>query len=268
MKRLLVQLLMAAACLNSVMPAVGGTLAKRTTSSSPGAEELMKEGDAFRRHGQLAGALWAYRRAAEAGDLKGAFLAGELLLKQGESSSGREQILQLSEGLGDLFLAATHGNARACADLSRALENGIGVETNLISAYAWLELAAERDPSFKADLDRLAVQMVPVDLQQAQALARKYAQGQWPTDFVHPVDQGDPRLRIQGISSNGRQSLVIINNVSLAPGDSAFVHSASNPRSSAANELNITCLETGSDYALVSIAGESRFKLLSNQALP
>ncbi|HEV2435044.1 MAG TPA: hypothetical protein VG077_03525 [Verrucomicrobiae bacterium] len=267
MKWLPVNRLIAAVLLVSLAPAVGGPPAEKNKPGNHAASELAQEGDAFRSRGQLSSALWAYRQAARAGDRKSAFMAGDILFKQGQASSGRERILQLSEGLGDLYLAATHGDARACADLSSALENGIGVQTNLVFAYAWLELAAKRDPSFKPALDRLVVQLAPGDVRRAQVLAQKYADGQWPTDLVQPVDQGDARLRIQGISGNGRQALVIINNVSFAPGDSAIVQIASRPHSSANDQLSITCLQIGDDYVLVSIAGESRLKLLSNAPL-
>jgi hypothetical protein len=248
----------------SLMPAAGAPAAKKKDSAS---DKLVSEGDAFRDKGQLSGALWAYRQAAKAGNVNGAFAAGDILLKQGRAGHGHERVLQISEGLGFLFVAATNGHAQASAELSDALLNGIGVETNRIAAYAWLELAAEKDDAFKPQLDRLVVQLDPDDVRKAQALAQQYQRGHWPASLARPVDQGDPRLKLQGLTSNGRSPLVIVNNATLAVGDTVAVRPANNPRPKASDKLSITCLEIGDDYVLLAIAGESHLKLLSTAPL-
>jgi hypothetical protein len=189
-----------------------------------------------------------------------------LLLQQGRSARGRERILQLAEGLGDLFFAATNGDARACARLSFALQNGLGVPTNLVAAYAWLKLAADGNAAFRPDLDQLVVRLDPDQIRQAQNLAATYVRGHWPTDLVRPVDTADPRLQLQGLSSNGIKSLVIINNVTFTPGDTLPVqpvHRGNSPPGT----LTVTCLKIGPDYVLLAIAGESHLKLLSTAPL-
>ena len=69
------------------------------------------------------------------------------------------------------------------------------------------------------------------------------------------------------MTGNGRESLVIINNISFGVGDSAVVQPIHNPHSSDKGELSITCLEIDDGYVLVSIAGESHWKLLYNAPL-
>lgn len=258
-------LLMAGLLLVPLTPAWGRPPVQKPHPPNATADKLVQEGDTFLKRGQTSGALWAYRQAAKAGSVKGAFAAGNLLLRQGAASRGRGRILQLAEGLGDLFFAATNGNARACARLADALENGLGAKTNLVAAYAWLELAANRDAAFKPELDRLVVQLDPDEVLRAQAQARDYAHGHWPTRLVRPVDQGDPRLKIQGLTRSGRHPLVIVNDVTLAKGDTVSVRPVNQPRSAA--RLAITCREIGPDYVLLSVAGESHLKLLSTARL-
>lgn len=231
------------------------------------AKTLVAQGDAFRSNGQLTEALWAYRQAAKAGSVKGAFAAGEMLCSAGTNSHGRERILDLAEGVGDLLRAATNRLPQACAELSSLLRKGVGVQTNLVTAYAWMELAAEQDRSYKTELDQLVVQMNPGQVQQAQDLAQEYSQGHWPTDLARPVDQGDPRLKIKGITVGGREATVIINRVTFTQGDTLEVVPESTAPHRVGGSLTVTCLEIGEDYVLVAVAGESHLKLLSSADL-
>lgn len=231
------------------------------------AEKLVAQGDNFRNNGQMTEALWSYRQAAKAGSVNGAFAAGKMLCQAVTNSHGRERILERAEGIGDLFQAATNQLPQACAEMSSVLQHGRGVPPNLVAAYAWMELAAEKDPSYKKSLDQLVVQMNPDDVQPAQALAQEYAKGHWPTDLVRPVDDGDPRLKIKGITVGGREKLVVLNRVTFTEGDTLDVKPEGAPQQPAGGDLTITCLEIGNDYVLVSVAGESHLKLLSSAGL-
>lgn len=252
--------------------AIGSAAVAAPASSSPvtvtnkEADKLVVQGDAFRNNGQMTEALWAYRQAAKAGSPKGAFAAGKILFQTVQASRGRERILELAEGLGDFFRAATNRLPQACAEMSNVLQHGPGVQPNLVAAYAWMELAADKDPSYKKQLDLLVVQMNPDDVQQAQVLAHEYAKGHWPTDLVRPVDEGDPRLKIKGITVGGREKMVILNRVTFTEGDTQDVRPEGAPHP-AGGDLTITCQEIGPDYVLVSVAGESHLKLLSSAGL-
>ena len=236
-------------------------------AASKEAGTLVAQGDAFRRHGQLTEALWAYRQAAKAGSVPGAFAAGDMLCHAGVNSRGRERILQLAEGVGDLLRAATNRVPQACAELSSLLRQGAGVQTNLVAAYAWMELAAEQDRAYKTELDQLVIQMNPGEIQQAQNLAQEYSRGHWPTDLARPVDQGDPRLKIKGITVGGREATVILNRVTFSQGDTSEVAPERTPPNRPGGTLTVTCLEIGEDYVLVAVAGEPHLKLLSSADL-
>ena len=262
MKNLLL-LLLICACAGATS-SLAASAPPATTNSTA---SLLAQGSAFRSNGQLTEALWAFRQAAKAGSADGALAAGKILCDSGCKRQGRERILDLAEGVADLFQAATNRLPQACAELSSVLEKGIGVNTNFVSAYAWLELAAEKDHAYAAQLDQLVVQMNPDDIQQAQELARDYSRGHWPADLVHPVDRGDQRLQIKGITVGGREKMVILNRVTFTEGDTLDVVPDNAPRQPAAAGLTVTCREIGPDYVLVSVAGESHLKLLSSVAL-
>ena len=252
-----------------ISPLIGlGLLATALpASSAPPAnaagDTLVAEGHAFVSHGKLDAALWAYRQAANAGNIEGTFAAGEVLLIQGQSSGGRERVLKLSEGLGYIYRAATNRHAQACAELSNVLQSGIGVQTNLIDAYAWLSVAAQRDPAFRADLDKLVVRFDPDEILQAQRIARDYSSGHWPAPVARPVDQGDDRLKIQGMTLNARGALIILNGVTLALGETGQISPTNCPKQSSANRLTVSCYAIAQDHALIAVAGEPNLKLLA-----
>lgn len=236
--------------------------------ASQAGDELWAEGNGFLSSGKLDAALWAYRQAAKAGNLNGTFAAGKVLLRQGQASLGRERVLKLSEGLGYVFCAATNRYPQACAELANVLRNGIGVQTNLICAYAWLEVAAQQTPTFRKDLDQLVVQMEPGDVLQAQNIAREYLSGRWPVPVARPVDQGDPRLQIRGMTVGPHGPLIILNGETLGVGDTVNIsprkdanQTGSNPIGS--DNLVVSCYAIGADYALVAVTGEPNLKLLA-----
>jgi len=142
------------------------------------------------------------------------------------------------------------------------LQNGLGVRTNLVSAYAWLLVAADNNASFKPDLDRLVIQLEPHEVQQAQKVARDYLSGHWPARVGRPVTQGDPRLEIQGISQSSRGTLVILNGDTLAAGESGNVFPVNSSKQNPNERLTVSCREIGRDYLLVAVAGETSLKML------
>lgn len=224
-------------------------------------DELVAQGRARAVQGKTQEALELFRQAAATGNIDGAFLAGDTLLKAARDCQGRERILKAAGSLEYLFVAATNLQPQACADLSDALQNGIGVRKNPAAAYAWMKLAADRETSFRTGLDQLAVQFSPAEIQQGQELAREYHSKHWPADLGRPVDENDVRLRIQGITFNETRPMVVINSEPFAVGDSEDVRPANGPKNNPVR-LSIRCLEIGEDYVLVSVAGEPRLKLL------
>jgi len=261
MKRLVLPLLVA------VLGSVTVVSAAPAAPATNNAAAMLSQGNSFRDNGRMTEAVWAYRQAAKAGSAEGALNAGKMLCDDALKSRGRQRILDLSEGVADLFQAATNRLPQACAELSGVLRNGIGVNKNLTAAYAWMLLAAKKDNSFAPQLDQLVVQMNPDDVQQAQVLADQYARGRWPTDLVRPVDNGDQRFEIKGITVGGREKMVILNRVTFTEGDTQDVAPEKHSPQSAAVPVTITCKEIGPDYVLVSVAGETHLKLLSSASL-
>jgi hypothetical protein len=257
MTRLMSQL-GAVACLFGIAAAA---VAGQSAGDEP--DKLVRQGDGFRSHGRLNEALWAYRQAARSGNVKGALAAGDMLFSQGKEGSCKEQMLKLSEGFGYLFFAATNRNPQACARLADALQNGTGIPTNLACAYAWMEVAAQSNPSFRTNLDLMVVQLEPSAILKAQKLAREYISGHWPERVARPIDQGDPRFQIQGMSVSGQKSVIVLNGDSLTVGDSINVVPLNTPKSDAGGKLMVSCLEIGRDFALMAVAGEPNLKMLT-----
>jgi hypothetical protein len=253
-------LLLAAAVFPVAVASVAG---KPAGGKNDEPAKLAAQGESFLAKGRVVEALGLLRQAAKAGNVSGAFGAGDILLDQARNSSGRERILKSSESFGYLFFAATNRQPQACAELSDALQNGIGVQTNLAAAYAWLKVAAGFDPSFQAKLDPLAMRITPDEICRGQDLARQWQLGHWPANTVRRVDDTDPRLKVQGTATSNGRSLVILNDTIFGPGDTNEIYPANGPKRTASGRLIATCLEIGNDYVLVSIAGESRLKLLS-----
>jgi hypothetical protein len=238
------------------------TPAMSAPSAASSAADLVAEGNSFFNDGKLDAALWAYRQAAQRGNVNGTFAAGEVLLRQGLAGNGRERVLKLAEGLGFVYCAATNRHPQACVELSYALQYGVGVPTNLVCAYAWLAVAAQRDPSFKTNLDQLVIQLNPGEILEAQQLAREYAAGVWPPPVARPVELGDTRLQIQGITSGDHGSLVILNGHTLAAGETIFVPSKIKTQKTE-ETLTVSCRTIAPDFALVEVVGEPKLKLLA-----
>lgn len=226
------------------------------------AVDLLKQGRVFQSECRTNEALWAYRQAAKVGNVEAAFAAGSMLFRMGYERSNREQILQLTEGLEYLFVAATNRLPTACAMLAQASENGIGIETNLIGAYVWMHIAAQGDNAFRDDLDHLVIKLEPDEIFQAQKLTQDYLSGHWPTRLVRAVDQGDSRLVVQGVSFGDRGALVILNGNTLAQGESVDVVPRASSDHKSSERLFVSCREIGSDYLLVAVSGEPNLKLL------
>jgi hypothetical protein len=254
-----------------VLVASAGPPAPSATSTnaanSKAAEKFFDQGNTLLSNGQAREALQAYRQALQAGSVKGALAAGVLLCDFARTSHGRERILDISEGVADLFQAATNHMPEACAKLSDVLKRGVCGATNLTAAYAWMNVAVVWDNSYKRQLDQLVILMNPAEVQPAQDLAQEYAKGHWPTDLVRPVDEGDPRLQVKGITVGGKEAMVILNRITFTQGDTLDVAPAGAAAKPGTGKLTVTCREIGEDYVLVAVAGESHLKLLSSAKL-
>lgn len=246
----------------------GGTKGQAGSSCAPAAGgDLVDRGREFQLAGKPAVALQFYRQAMLAGNPEGAFQSGCLGSEVAETSGGRLKLLKQSAALNDFYRAATNGHAGACVKISTAFQKGKGASASLTHAYLWLKIARDMNPATSMqELDELAIRLTPLELQEAQLQARHYLAGAWPRSVAPGLVEGDTRLRINGLST-GARSTVMINGVTFREGDSAPVaplrSGAGDGKADQTATLQISCTSIGSDYVLVQVGDETDLRLLS-----
>jgi hypothetical protein len=226
------------------------------TANKPRKDADLMAGNSHLAKNRYADALQCYRKAAREGP-EGAMQVGQLLLFGKESTElGQSVPPDTSEGIQWTFWAATNRNAQACRNLANAFELGIGVKTNLVYAYVWQRVAKEADQTSSMEsLDRLASQLDAQEISAAQELAKHYYGGAWPVCPVRKVVRGDARLTLNGTTAGGRAPLAVINNRSIAEGETGEIITPKGP-------LAVTCVEVSASSVLIEVAGENEAHLL------
>jgi hypothetical protein len=205
---------------------------------------------------QPADALLWYRKAAEKGNIEARYRIGNVLLFGQPALSGQKVAANPTEGVRWTFSAATNLHPRACRNLSHAFHSGLGVDTNIVEAYAWLQLFAEKEPEIgRKELNTLALGMKVEDIQLAQSRAAQLKRGQWPKLSLRKVAEGDRRLQVQGVTFGGRLPLAVINRRTVAEGETAEIVVDG-------TTLRIKCLEVRETSVLVEIEGEAEPRVL------
>ena len=204
-----------------------------------------------------ADALIWYRKAANQGLVEAKSRIGEMLLFGHVGIPSNQSVSpNPTEGIQWTFVAATNFNAKACLNMSKASENGIGVSTNLVEAYAWLQLYSNNDTIMgRVLLNQLALKLDTQSIQKAQAMAVEFKSGHWPAVSPRKIPEGDPRLKLEGIILGGTVALATVNGKTLAEGESATI-------SLKKDSLKIKCVQIKQDSALILIDGEDRPRLL------
>jgi hypothetical protein len=202
---------------------------------------------------RCADALQWYRRAASQGSIDAVYHVGNMFLF-GRVGIPKDQCVEPDppEGIRWTFRAATNRHADACWNMSKALQRGIGVTTNLVEAYAWLQVAADLSMApivQRVQLNNMALIMDSRSIEQAQALAQRFKAGGWRCPAVRTVSEFDPRLKLNGVTVGGKSSFCIINGKTLSEGESAKI--PLKPRS-----LLIRCIKIEKESVLISIEGE------------
>ena len=202
-------------------------------------------------------ALQWYRKAAEQGSVEAKSRLGEMLLFGDYGIQSSQNVkANPSEGIRWTFEAATNRNVKAFLNMSKALQNGIGVSTNSTEAYAWLQLYSEGDSTLgRLWLNQLALKLDTQSLQEAQALAAQLKAGHWPSLSPRRLAEGDSRLKLSGVMI-GKTPLAIINGKTLAQGESTTVALKD-------GSLRITCIQINQGAVLISIEGESEPRWLN-----
>jgi len=215
-------------------------------------------GDTLASNFKSADALVWYRKSAEQDLVEAKSRAGEMLLF-GRSGipAGQSVAQEPLEGIRWTFEAATNFNAKACLNMSKAYQNGIGVTASLVKAYAWLELYSEKDAIMgRAWLNELALKLDSQSIEEAQAMAAEFRSGHWPLISAHKIVEGDPRLKLGGIMFGGKVPLASINGRTLAEGETADL-------SLGKIHLKIKCIQIQKDSVLILIEGENESRRLS-----
>jgi len=200
--------------------------------------------------------LW-YRKAAEQGVVEAKSRLGEMLLF-GDTGLPANQSVKANppEGIRWTFEAATNQNVKAFLNMSKAFQNGIGVNTNLIEAYAWLQLYAEHESIMgRIRLNQMALKLDTKSLSEVQRRAAQFKAGQWQAPAARKLAEGDSRLKLNGITL-GKSPLAMINGKTLSEGESATI-------SLKEMVLKIKCIQIKQDAVLISIEGESESRWLT-----
>ncbi len=195
-----------------------------------------------------------FRKAADQGNIEGQFHAGNMLLRGAYGGSG--QIIKASpaEALPWTFKAATRGHAGACGDMSYAYQNAAGVDRDLVSGYAWLQLCGDLSPGMnprRYDLNELALRMSTADVDRAKALAAKFKSGQWQFPVLRAIPNGDPRLKLNGITISSRKSLAIINGQTVSEGETFTINLKP-------DKFSVKCLKIDTNSVLIMLEEESQ----------
>lgn len=216
-------------------------------------------GDMLAFNFKSADALGWYRKSAAQGSVEAKSRAGEMLLFGRAGIPASQNVAQNPiEGVQWTFEAATNFNAKACQNMSKCYQNGIGVSVNLVEAYAWLELYAEKDATLgRFWLNQLALQLDSQRIQEAQNMVAGFKDGHWPLVSPRKILDGDPRLKLDGIIFGGKVPLASINGRSFAEGESADVLLKKEK-----DHLKIKCIQIHKDSILILIEGESESRRL------
>ena len=200
-----------------------------------------------------ADALKWYRKAVDQGSVEAKSRIGEMLLFGHVGIPSNQSVPQNpTEGIRWTFDAATNRDAKACLNMSKALENGIGTSTNLVEAYAWLRLYSDSDAIMgRVLLNQMAIKLDSQSLQEAQAQAAEFKSGHWPAISPRKIPDGDPRLKLEGIMFGGKVALATVNGKTLAEGESADILLKK-------DALKIKCVQIKQDSVLVLIDGEDQ----------
>ena len=108
-------------------------------------------------------------------------------------------------------------------------------------------------------MDKLVTRLEPSEVLQAQRIAHDYLAGNWPAPVARPVEQGDPRLQIQGLTVGKNGPLIVLNGGTLGVGETIDIR----PAKKSGARLVVSCFTIAPDHALVAVAGEPNLKLLA-----
>jgi len=136
--------------------------------------------------------------------------------------------------------------------MAKALSQGLGTSTNLICAYAWLKLYSETMEGAivgKVYMNELALKLDTLSLQKGQDLAGQFNAGRREAPVIRSIPDGDPRLRLNGITFGSRTPFAVINGKTVSEGETTRI-------SVKQQTLEIKCLKIEKGFVTIKIEGE------------
>jgi hypothetical protein len=244
---------------NVVTMGFGDIAAIKQRAETGDATAQVALGDALGSQFRATEALEWYRRAAAQGNVEAKYRVGGMLLFGAFGNPSNLGVQpNRTEGLRWTFMAATNLHANACLNMAKAFRQGLGTSTNLVAAYAWLNVASETVGGSivaRVEMNELALKMDTLSLQQAQNLAAQFKASNWQAPVARALPEGNARLKVNGITSGTKSPLAVINGKTLSEGESATVDVKP-------GTLKIKCLKIENDSVLISVDGEDQPRLL------
>ncbi|HEY3854354.1 MAG TPA: hypothetical protein VGO67_08190 [Verrucomicrobiae bacterium] len=206
-----------------------------------------------------ADALSWFLKAANQGDPTGQYEAGRILL-MGAPAFPLDQSVQAepASGLRWTFAAVTNHSDRARLNMSVAVGRGLGTPTDPIGAYAWLIFASEtatQKLEAKIQMNNSALNMTTVDVERARALAAQFSAGHLQLPPIQVIPDGDPNLKLRGVTIVGKSSIAIINSKSMSEGESAVFQLKT-------GAIKLSCLKIYPGAVSILIDGENEPRVL------
>jgi Sel1 repeat len=241
-----------------LLPTVSGNVANTKERAERGEVKSQVElADNLAANQLVAQAVVWYRKAAEQGNVEAKYRLGEILISGVSSPPDPDQRVAAKpmEGVRWTYEAATNFNSGACRNMSYVLENGVGLGTNLVEAYAWLDVfARSNSAAARVHMDRLALRMDLPKLRESHALAERFLSRQWPHHVARKFSEADLALKLNGITV-GPVSLAIINGQTLEVGDSVAMPARG-------GTAHVNCVKISQDSVLIAVEGEGEPRVL------
>jgi TPR repeat protein len=224
----------------------------------------IKIADACSSSELYADALKWYAAAAEQGSIDGLFQKGRMLLFGRQSSTaGQNIIAKPLEGLRYTYIAATNHHSGAWFDMAVALKEGRGCNVDSVNAYAWFMISADGGNGGGLEqMNQLALRLTTDQIRSARSTVREMKANHWPelpaqpTRVQKPVGDIAIKLKLSGVVCSPQGNLAIINNRTLAEGESSQFLTAKK------DTIVITCKRIDPDGVQVQVEGEDAERTL------
>lgn len=223
-------------------------------AGNPAAEDELAE--QFLMRMDLTQAKFWYRKAAEQDYAHAQGKLGDILFNRARVTFGLKPEVKAaigSEAIKWLFLGANQGDKTSQADLATAYLDGSFVQTNLVEAYKWGDLAAEGSPLSPSTVtgssvrDAATLRMSTAQIAEAKQRVATF-RPRTPSKSEMPEPSWVKLIKLSGLSGPANARLAIINDQTFAKDDSGVLKVAG-------QVVKVHCLDIREESALVQIEG-------------